>query len=273
MSAAILTLFVSHAVVALPPPLCRGRVVGAYDPRLDAAPSDRAHAEVKLAYEVLCPKNDCGAGEIFENATMGNNAATWVSGLRDGQRTRAKIVYSAQFLNALSVSFGPGASFGVLAHEVGHHLTAALSMRQPMESSWNEELRADYLAGCALGRSGRNSAELENAFRALASVATSSHPSFRDRIPVVRKGYDECRGQAGMVAKNARPFGLGTLVQEKRQPESGFGYWYRLKEDVDKLGPVAAKRRRSDAHASQSACEAARRAITAARVSEACTHE
>lgn len=257
--------------VALPPPLCRGRAVGAYDPRRDTTPSDRAVAEVQAAYEALCPANNCGAGQVFENATIGMNAVTWVSGLRDGERTRVKIVYSADFLNGLAQSYGPGASFGVLAHEVGHHLTAALSMRDFGESSWNEELRADYLAGCALGRSGRPPDEMENALRALAASATSSHPSFTQRVPVVRKGYDDCRA----AAKKAEPrgtFGVGALLAA---PKGGacWGYWYRLDEQVRRVGPVAAPRRRSAGKKSKQACEAERQRHQAegTRLTEDCT--
>ena len=244
--------------VQLPPPICRGRVVSAYDPRLDRMPSARALAEVRTAYDALCPKRACGTGELRENATIGNNAATWVSGIRDGQATRAKIVYSKRFLNALASQFGAGASFGVLAHEVGHHLTAALSLRAPFESSWNEELRADYLAGCALGRAGRSSDELENALRALASVATRSHPSFAERIPVVRKGYHDCR-QSAAQAERARPaFGLGSLLSN--DAAGCWSYGYRLEEERRRVGPLAAARRSAGPFETETACEAHRRA-------------
>lgn len=258
--------------VSLPPPLCRGRAVGAYDPRQDAAPSPRAQAEIQAAYDALCPLKNCGNGQIFENPTMGMNAATWVSGLGQGPQTQVRIVYSKRFLNALSDSFGAGASFGVLAHEVGHHLTAALGMRAQGESNWNEELRADYMAGCALGRSGRTPEELENALRALASVSTSSHPSFSQRVPVVRKGFDECRDQANKAAELRRPFGLGGLVNGDRH-EGCWHYWYRLLDDINRVGPVAAPRRRTRGFAEQAACEQHRKRMTeaASRDTEACS--
>ncbi len=221
-----------------------------------------------MAYEVLCPKNDCGRGELFKNPTLGNNAVTWVSGIRDGQNTRAKIVYSPGFLDALAKSFGPGASYGVLAHEVGHHLTAALSMRQPFESSWNEELRADYLAGCALGRAGRTSSELENALRALAAVASKSHPSFKHRVPVVRKGFNNCRGQADIVAKKRSAFGLGNLVKKARK--GCWRYWYRLRDEADRVGPIASKRRESRRYRGKLSCETARQKRAEERFSEEC---
>jgi hypothetical protein len=258
----------SVLVIGLPPPLCRGRVVGRYDPSLDATPSARAVAEVQAAYDALCPKHDCGRGELRKNPTIGNNAATWVSGIRHGAATRAKIVYSTQFLNGLAAQFGAGASFGVLAHEVGHHLTAALNMRADFESSWNEELRADYLAGCALGRSGHPSDELENALRALASVATKSHPSFAERNPVVRKGYQDCRASAEDLQKARPAFGLGSLVEP--QAKGGCGYFYRLKEQQAKVGPVAAPRRRAGPFAKLAACKAHEKRHAKNRTSEGC---
>ena len=256
--------------VGLPPPLCRGRVASRYDPRLDRSPSPRATAEVQAAYDALCP-GDCGRGSLFENPTIGMNAATWVSGVGQGAKTRAKIVYSRRFLNGLNDRFGPGASFGVLAHEVGHHLTAALSMRHVGEPSWNEELRADYLAGCALGRSGRPPDELENALRALAQNATPSHPSFADRNPVLRRGYRDCRGQAGDAPRQKSAFGIQSLIGDP--VEAGcFRYRYRLREDMARVGPVAAARRESRRFAEAGACEAHRMRMTNAglRVTERC---
>ncbi len=72
----LVSLTVAQLAIALPPPLCRGRVVGRYDPSLDASPSPRALAEVKTAYDTLCPRHNCGKGELRSNPTIGNNAAT-----------------------------------------------------------------------------------------------------------------------------------------------------------------------------------------------------
>ena len=256
--------------VGLPPPLCRGRVAARYDPRLDRSPSPRAIAEVQAAYDALCPA-DCGRGTLYENPTIGMNAATWVSGVGQGAGTQVKIVYSRRFLNGLNDQFGPGASFGVLAHEVGHHLTAALSMRQRGESNWNEELRADYLAGCALGRSGRSSEELENALRALAQSATRSHPSFAKRNPVLRRGYRDCRNQAGGAPRQRPAFGIQGLLSEPNQAGC-YRYRYRLAEDVGRVGPVAAPLRRSRRFEEEAECEAERTRLTKARlrVTEPC---
>ena len=46
-----LMVALSGLPVALPPPLCRGRVVGQYDPKLDGTPSKRAIAEIQAHQE------------------------------------------------------------------------------------------------------------------------------------------------------------------------------------------------------------------------------
>jgi hypothetical protein len=276
----VVTAWLVAAGIPLPPPLCKGKNSEGYDPKLDRSPGQRALAEVQTAYDVLCPNKQCGVGELFENVTIGNNAITFVSGLRDGANTRAKIVYSAPFLDTIAQRFGSGASFGILAHEVGHHLTAALALRQTtkFDNSWNEELRADYLAGCALGRSGHSAAELDNALRALATVQTASHPDFNVRTQVVGKGYGDCRGQSSEVARNAskgNEFGIGAALRQKGKKAGCWGYWYRAIEDVDRVGPIAAKRKRSKNFTEGTECEAARKNLSEPQRqnSEGCTCE
>lgn len=273
-AALILTVLVS--LPPLSPPVCRGKTFDGYDPRQDRAPGARAVAEIQTAYDVLCPSKQCGTGEVFENPTIGNNAMTWVSGLRDGARTHAKIVYSAQFLDGVAGRFGAGASFGVLAHEVGHHLTAALALRKMnrFESSWDEELRADYLAGCALSRSGHSPDDLERALRALAAVATPSHPAFGMRTAVVRKGYSECL-RAPAPAKNAQTFGLGAALRARGKKKGCWGYWFRDPAEVARVGPIAAPRSRSRSFSDGAECERQRRRFDpgALQNSESCTCE
>jgi hypothetical protein len=260
-------------LVAMPPPLCRGKEYARYDARLDKSPSARALAEVQAAYDALCPKKNCGNGLLFENPSVGMNALTWVSGTRDGAATRAKIVYSSRFLDQLAVQFGPGASFGVLAHEVGHHLTAALAMRSSFDTSWDEELRADYLAGCALGRAGRTAAELESALLALASVASQTHPASNMRNSVVHKGYDTCRSELA-VAKGGG-FGIGAELKVRAKETGCWSFHYRKAEEIAQVGPIAAKRRRSAKYTDRASCERERTKLSEAesKTSEDCTCE
>lgn len=257
------------------PPLCKGRLTAGYDPSQDRLPSRRASLEVQAAYTVLCPAGDCGRGLLRQNPTVGMNALTFVSGIDQGQNTQVKIVYAPEFLNTLSKKFGAGASFGVLAHEVGHHLTATKGWRNQLDSSWDEELRADYLAGCALARAGRPTDDLENALRALASVATETHPSSQHRNPVVRKGYEDCKRvqDAEDARRSDEGFGLGTLIRKSSRQEGCYSYFYRSAEEVNRRGPIAARRARSRSFADRASCEDTRRRLTDARlvISEPCT--
>jgi hypothetical protein len=254
---------VALAASQIPPPVCRGKSVDGYDPRQDRVPAKRAVAEVQAAYDALCPSQQCGTGQLFENDTVGNNALTWVSGTHDGAKTRAKIVYSGKFLDALAQRFGAGASFGVLAHEVGHHLTAALALRgnAKFESNWDEELRADYLAGCALGRSGRPPDELDHALRALAQVSTASHPAFNLRMPVVGRGYNDCKASSPSPKAESDGFGVGAALRARSGKKDCWGYWYRRPQEVAKIGPIAAQRTRSKGFKDELECESARRRL------------
>lgn len=243
------------AALPITPPACKGRVAQGYDPRRDEAPSPRALAEVQSAYDVLCPERTCGDGSLHANPTAGNNAYTFVNRIDGGTGFRARIVYGRAFLDGLDRRFGPGASFGVLAHEVGHHLTAAKALRKKMDSGWDEELRADWLAGCALGRSGQSLEALESALKALASVATQTHPDFRSRIPVVRQGYGECSPQAVLAFEMRPPFGLSSL---RPAGKGCYRYAYRLQQEIGRLGPLGPRLRFSDRFADRARCEAAR---------------
>jgi hypothetical protein len=268
----IVSALIATTLIAIPPPVCRGKNFGTYDPRFNESPSERAIAEVQAAYEALCPGKDCGQGIIYKNEMIGDNALTFVSGLRDGQGTLATIVYSARFLDTLSARFGAGASFGVLAHEVGHHVTAAKSMRGLTDHSWDEELRADFLAGCALGRAGRPPEELEAAVRALASVSTPTHPAFDKRNPVIRKGYADCKKHQERFDSlpDQKRFGLGAALQTEAAPSGCWLYFYRSQEEIEQVGPVAAPRRRSKHYATKFECEEARTEMAKARSSEPC---
>lgn len=214
-----------------------------YDPRLDRPPSRRALEEARAALRAICPKADCGSLELVENRSIGNNAVTWVSGMGQGRATQAKLVYARDFLNALDDHFGAGASFGILAHEVGHQKTAAEGLRQPGEPIQVEELRADYLAGCALARVGRSPDELQHALSALGRTASASHPPFKDRVTVVQKGYQDC------LASEA----------QSQAPIPGCRFRFQSVADRRRLGPVAAPWQRSKPYPSRKACERARR--------------
>jgi hypothetical protein len=272
-------LLLVSATILAQPPVCRGKNNFPYDVAQNRTPKPRAVAEIRKAYALLCPlvmkDGKCGRGEIFENPSVGNNALTFVSGLRQGRKTRALIVYSARFLNLLDQEFGAGASFGVLAHEVGHHLTASGHLRREFDHPWDEELRADYFAGCALAGAGRSFKDLEVAFKALAKVASPTHPASGDRNPKVKAGYQDClkyREAADRKAKKPGIFGLGAVLESQAGKRVCWRYTYRRMQDVKRVGPVAAKRQWSPAFAREDVCERSRlRNLEQAKeISESC---
>lgn len=277
-----LTALLTTAVVIAAPPVCRGKNQFPYDPGQNRTPRPRAVAEIRLAYSLLCPlvmkDGRCGRGDIFENPSVGNNALTFVSGLRQGKRTKALIVYSARFLNLLDKEFGAGASFGVLAHEVGHHLTASGNLRGEFDHPWDEELRADYFAGCALAGAGRSIRDLEIAFKALAKVASPTHPASGDRNPKVKEGFDYClkfKKAADAKAKKPGVFGLAAEMEARNENPPCWRFVYRRVKDVNRIGPVAAPRNWSPAFITQAVCEKSRvRAVGQGhQLSEACACE
>jgi len=220
----------------------------------------------------------CGQGEIFENPSVGNNALTFVTGLRQGRKTRAMIVYSARFLNILDREFGAGASFGVLAHEVGHHLTASGSLRREFDHPWDEELRADYFAGCALAGAGQSPQDLETAFKALAKVASPTHPASGDRNRKVKEGFNHCkklRAAADKKFEKPGPFGVGAMLMKENGHTPCWRYVYRNAKHIRNVGPVAATRHWSHAFATKEVCEKVRLAAqeTKQQFSQACICE
>jgi hypothetical protein len=114
------------------------------------------------------------------------------------QRSHESVIaYSPAFMSRLAAKFGQPATFGVLAHEVGHHIDLLRNFAW-MSNAWSRELRADAFAGCALARAGLPTEKLETALRAIAAYPTSSHPAWKQRQVAVRRGYEQCGGKDPM---------------------------------------------------------------------------
>ena len=89
---------------------------------------------------------------------------------------------------------------------------------------------------------------------------------------MVRKGYTDCAANKPVFEKAQEKrgsFGLGAVV---RAPDADGGCWtylYKSAEELTRLGPIAAPRRRSPGYATQAACEAAREKVMVAKSREA----
>ena len=157
------------------------------NPYLDQPPSPRASDELRDIYDLLCP-NGCGNYLLASNPTVPNAMAIATG---HGQ---TKIVYAPQFMNGVVQQFGPAATFGILAHEFGHHIDFHTTPPW-MNNAWTLELKADAWAGCALARAGIGTAPIQTALQAIAAYPSPSHPGWPQRQQAVRTGFANCGGQ------------------------------------------------------------------------------
>ncbi len=181
----------------LPPVAARAQVLctlGAapasapYEPMADMPPSAGAQAELKKVKTLLCPKG-CGKVVLFANATTPNTAT-----VTDGAGG-SKIAYSPTFVGAVQKSYGPIATFGILAHNFGHHLDATANRPAWMRESWDSELRADAWAGCAIAKAEMTPSRLQAVLLAMSTYPSAHHPPWSERRPVITEGYTHCGGK------------------------------------------------------------------------------
>jgi hypothetical protein len=175
-----------------------------YNPYYDQQPSSRASSELNTIYRALC-KNGCGNYVLASNSSAPNALAAATG---PGQ---SKIAYNPDFLNQVANQFGGGATFGILAHEFGHHIDFHTTAPW-MNNSWSRELKADAWAGCALARVGGNTQQIENALRAIAAYPAPSHPGWQQRHQAVRTGFINCGG------KWSNQFSLSQSQPQVHQP-------------------------------------------------------
>ena len=158
-----------------------------YNPYWNAPPTPYASSELGTIYRLLCP-NGCGRADLVQNATVSNAMATVVSpGV-------TLISYNPYFMNNVFTMTGAEASFGILAHEFGHHIDLNTTPSW-MNNSWSAELKADAWCGCALARRGFNPAQISVALQAIAAFPSPSHPAWNLRIPAVQQGFLSCGGR------------------------------------------------------------------------------
>lgn len=150
-------------------------------------PSPYAASVLQTIYRLLCPTG-CGQVNLFLNESA-PNALTMTFG--GGQ---SLIAYRSGFMGQVHTVIGPEATFGIIAHEFGHHID--LNTTPPwMNDNWGRELRADAWAGCALARRGFGSEQLSRALQAIAAYPSPSHPAWTLRIPAVEQGFRACGGR------------------------------------------------------------------------------
>jgi hypothetical protein len=159
-----------------------------YDPMADMPPSAGAKADLTKITALLCPKG-CGKVLLFANATTPNTTT-----VTDGAGV-SKIAYSPSFASSVRSNFGPIATFGIFAHDLGHHLDATGTKPAWMKDSWDAELRADAWAGCAMAKAELTPSRLQAILLAMSTYPSPHHPAWNVRRPVITEGYNHCGGR------------------------------------------------------------------------------
>jgi hypothetical protein len=158
-----------------------------YDSMADMPAMPSAQADLKKVKSALCPKG-CGKVLLFSNPTS-PNAVT----VTDGSGV-SKISYSPKFVASVQEKYGPAATLGIFAHELGHHIESTTSRATWMKAAWDGELRADAWAGCALAKMELRPSAAQAAVRALSTYPAAGHPDWTARAAVLRAGYTNCGG-------------------------------------------------------------------------------
>ncbi|HEY4184375.1 MAG TPA: hypothetical protein VGP07_04865 [Polyangia bacterium] len=164
-----------------------GPTTANYVPLVDQPASALTARETKRLFTLLCPKS-CGQIGVFKNQTAPNALTVSVG------NHMSKIAYNPAFLDGAVKSYGPGASLGILAHEIGHHVDSIVPPPPWINADWGNELRADAWAGCALARLGGKPAEVKGALQAIALAPSSAHPAWSVRAAALQKGFSGCGG-------------------------------------------------------------------------------
>ncbi len=103
------------------------------------------------------------------------------------------ILYSENYLTRLlNKTQTDWAAYGVLAHEVGHHLnnhTLSTHSKKNGISRLQQELSADKFSGMILGRLGATLEEAQAAIKSTNINASKTHPSRADRLEAVTLGW------------------------------------------------------------------------------------
>lgn len=173
-------------------------------------PSQKTHAEILPADEagLTILRNlvqATGSRQNFEvfSSTVPNAEAAMS---KDGRRL---IMYNQNFVRTYDGEKWNWHAYGILAHEIGHHLQRHRDSGGSRISRRDEELDADWYAGYLLNRM---SADLEEAKEFLASVpvkGNSDYPDRETRLAQVTNGWIQSNEVQRKALERRRSPGTG----------------------------------------------------------------
>lgn len=140
------------------------------------------------------------------------NVPNAVATMQNGKRL---IIYSQDFMVKLKQRTGTKwAAYGILAHEVGHHLNA-----HTLEDGGSKpplELAADQFSGFILGKMGATLEQAQSAVHAKASArGSSTHPPRSARLEAIAVGWNKAKEQSGHTGSAMDP-GASTPPRPKK---------------------------------------------------------
>ncbi len=148
--------------------------------------------------------------QILETPRVGNAAAT----VMDGQRY---LLYNRNWMDGLRGDEETWKLYGVVAHEVGHHLQG--HTLDGLGSQPAKELEADEYAGFVLAAMGASLADAQQLWKGLNAGASATHPGRRDRLVAVEKGWNRWQRQVAAIRASSRP--APVPAPRESQPAAG----------------------------------------------------
>ena len=159
-----------------------------------------------------------GSRRCGDVSVAANNGAGTASAQRNGNGN-SRVRYSPRRFQQIEREFGEEATYGIIAHEVGHHFDMNGHRKVRHQHSWESELAADEFAGCALAKREMDVWALVRALHQLSPHPTSTHPDGPRREEAIVRGFTQCGGEA-----TARPDSLrrqGHKPQRERRNRRG----------------------------------------------------
>jgi len=177
----------SHSAIS--GPLCSLAPSG-HNPQADQAPSATAMRQMNEVNNALCAQFRCPQYSFTRNQSVPNAMAWSAPG-------SAQIKYNPGFMNQIVSQFGPMATSGIFAHELGHIIDFSIRTAPPgfpRIAQSNREAAADWYAGCAFKIAGNPESDLQPLAASLHSMGASpGYPTPNQRVSLVREGYQSCQ--------------------------------------------------------------------------------